>query len=295
MCFYALLFLFISVSFWMGSGHDTAAFSPNQPVSVAPQSSLVNKSSSISAKNSLNLNLTSSPPRQGSKIPKLSKVSMNLSSSSGEDLIQKSKIPVKSKENDSKVGKNLSKISNSISREAMEIQEEIKEVKINSTIVSETQGEVTGNFGQPIGKKIITRTMTTSSSKSIDDSIGNLNNEENATGSTMRTIVTKTSWDSSCKSRDDPESWDHAQFSQDTSPGSMAEISYPKNSDSRQELPSDTDSDLSPRPPRRSLSKRRTLGSSSGSDVALHEGAELSPMEDDQGISHKKLKNKNEI
>ncbi|XP_046140908.1 ankyrin-3-like isoform X13 [Osmia bicornis bicornis] len=80
------------------------------------------------------------------------------------------------------------------------------------------------------------------------------------------------------------EQWE-SQLSQDTSPGSGNGDIYAKNGSSRNDLNSDTDSDGSPRPRRRSPSKRRTLGSSSGSDVALHEGAELSPLEDDQGTA----------
>lgn len=71
----------------------------------------------------------------------------------------------------------------------------------------------------------------------------------------------------------------------DTSPSSGVAESSVKTSASRQEFNSDTDSEGSPRSRRRSPGKRRTLGSSSGSDVALHEGAELSPLEDDQGTS----------
>ncbi|XP_078037593.1 uncharacterized protein LOC144470402 isoform X2 [Augochlora pura] len=82
------------------------------------------------------------------------------------------------------------------------------------------------------------------------------------------------------------EHWEsQSQVSQDTSPGSGNGDTYPKNGSSRHDLQSDTESDGSPPPRRRSPSKRRTLGSSSGSDVALHEGAELSPLEDDQGTA----------
>lgn len=88
------------------------------------------------------------------------------------------------------------------------------------------------------------------------------------------------------------EQWETmAQYSQDTSPGSgnggAVDVftSNNKNDSSRHDMHSDTDSDDSPQPRRRSPSKRRTLGSSSGSDVALHEGAELSPLEDDQGTA----------
>ncbi|XP_036146496.1 ankyrin-3 isoform X15 [Monomorium pharaonis] len=90
------------------------------------------------------------------------------------------------------------------------------------------------------------------------------------------------------------EQWG-TQYSQDTSPGSgndggadtFASSNNNNNNNkndgsSRHDIHSDTDSDGSPQPRRRSPSKRRTLGSSSGSDVALHEGAELSPLEDDQ-------------
>lgn len=98
------------------------------------------------------------------------------------------------------------------------------------------------------------------------------------------------------------EQWE-AQYSQDTSPGSgngggvdtFASNNNNNNNNnkndgsSRHDMHSDTDSDGSPQPRRRSPSKRRTLGSSSGSDVALHEGAELSPLEDDQGTALSQL------
>lgn len=97
------------------------------------------------------------------------------------------------------------------------------------------------------------------------------------------------------------EQWE-AQYSQDTSPGSgngggvdtFASNNNNNNNNkndgsSRHDVHSDTDSDGSPQPRRRSPSKRRTLGSSSGSDVALHEGAELSPLEDDQGTALSQL------
>lgn len=97
------------------------------------------------------------------------------------------------------------------------------------------------------------------------------------------------------------EQWE-AQYSQDTSPGSgngggvdvFASSNNNNNNNknggsSRHDMHSDTDSDGSPQPRRRSPSKRRTLGSSSGSDVALHEGAELSPLEDDQGTALSQL------
>lgn len=95
------------------------------------------------------------------------------------------------------------------------------------------------------------------------------------------------------------EQWE-VQYSQDTSPGSgnggvdtFASNNNNNNNkndgSSRHDMHSDTDSDGSPQPRRRSPSKRRTLGSSSGSDVALHEGAELSPLEDDQGTALSQL------
>lgn len=80
------------------------------------------------------------------------------------------------------------------------------------------------------------------------------------------------------------DQWE-THLSLDTSPGSGNGDMYIKNDSSRHELNSDTDSEGSPRRRRRSPCKRRTLGSSSGSDVALHEGAELSPLEDDQGTA----------
>lgn len=93
------------------------------------------------------------------------------------------------------------------------------------------------------------------------------------------------------------EQWE-VQYSQDTSPGSgnggvdtFASNNNNNKNDgsSRHDMHSDTDSDGSPQPRRRSPSKRRMLGSSSGSDVALHEGAELSPLEDDQGTALSQL------
>lgn len=92
------------------------------------------------------------------------------------------------------------------------------------------------------------------------------------------------SMSSSGESKVPAELWE-TQFSIDISPCSGNEEPFVKNTSSRQGTISDTDSDGSPNRRRRSPSKRRTLGSSSGSDVALHEGAELSPMEDDQGTS----------
>ncbi|CAL7943910.1 unnamed protein product [Xylocopa violacea] len=91
--------------------------------------------------------------------------------------------------------------------------------------------------------------------------------------------------DRSFLSDEKAEQWESQTFSQDTSPGSGNGDIYTKNGSSRHDLNSDTDSDGSPRSRRRSPSKRCTLGSSSGSDVALHEGAELSPLEDDQGTA----------
>lgn len=92
------------------------------------------------------------------------------------------------------------------------------------------------------------------------------------------------SMSSSGESKVPVELWE-TQFSIDISPCSGNEEPFVKNTSSRQGTISDTDSDGSPNRRRRSPSKRRTLGSSSGSDIALHEGAELSPMEDDQGTS----------
>ncbi|EFN78083.1 hypothetical protein EAI_14679 [Harpegnathos saltator] len=109
-------------------------------------------------------------------------------------------------------------------------------------------------------------------------------------------------WDVSMSKRQEerPDQWESSRFSQDTSPGSGNGDVYAtannndggnnnKNGSARHEVHSDTDSDGSPQPRRRSPSKRRTLGSSSGSDVALHEGAELSPLEDDQGTALSQL------
>lgn len=163
---------------------------------------------------------------------------------------------------------------------ASDLTRALADMSINSAKLHDTIESTA--YTVKTAKSMINDKMTTSRSK--DSRIG----EDNASGTiakeTVRSISTKSSWESSTRSRDEQDNWDQAQFSLDTSPGS-GEAGFAKNGDSRHDLPSDSDSEGSPRPTRRSLSKRRTLGSSSGSDVALHEGAELSPLEDDQGTS----------
>lgn len=83
------------------------------------------------------------------------------------------------------------------------------------------------------------------------------------------------------KERRREEAWEGQYFATDISPSSEGFKIERRNSDS--------DSETSPRTRKRSPQKRRTLGSSSGSDVALHEGAELSPLEDDQGTANSQL------
>ena len=132
--------------------------------------------------------------------------------------------------------------------------------------------------GEVVTNKIVKTSMTTKSGSSEPDVW-------------TETVTTKSlpdgkqeTWKSVTSGSLQSEIWD-TQCSLDTSPGSGNGDLYTKNETFRHELNSDTDSEGSFQPRRRSSSKRRTLGSSSGSDVALHEGAELSPLEDDQGIS----------
>lgn len=130
------------------------------------------------------------------------------------------------------------------------------------------------------------------STKTIRETIRTVKSSSSEPETWTETVVTKRSadgkpqtWQTVVHSEDiRPEEWD-TECSIDTSPGSGNGDFYAKNDNSRREMNSETDSDSSPQPRRRSPSKRRTLGSSSGSDVALHEGAELSPLEDDQGTS----------
>lgn len=172
-----------------------------------------------------------------------------------------------------------------------------------STTVSRTERDVTD---ETVSNETVTRTVTTVRCVTT----GSIDAEEimrtmTASGGygDMSSMIEQVSTKIVKSSRELPEPWAHgslaersflndekaeqweSQFSQDTSPGSGNGDIYTKNGSSRHDLNSDTDSDGSPRPRRRSSSKRRTLGSSSGSDVALHEGAELSPLEDDQGTA----------
>ncbi|XP_046489658.1 microtubule-associated protein futsch isoform X15 [Neodiprion pinetum] len=130
------------------------------------------------------------------------------------------------------------------------------------------------------------------SAKTVKETIRTVKSSSSEPETWTETVVTKRSsdgkpetWQTIVRSGDvRPEDWE-TEFSLDTSPGSGNGDFYSKNGSSRREVNSESDSDSSPQPRRRSPSKRRTLGSSSGSDVALHEGAELSPLEDDQGTS----------
>lgn len=81
-------------------------------------------------------------------------------------------------------------------------------------------------------------------------------------------------------SAETPDIWE-AQLSLDCSPGS-GKLEEGASSRAREDSEDSEQDSLRERAGsrRRSPSKR---GSSSGSDVALHEGAELSPLEDDQG------------
>ncbi|KAK0094455.1 hypothetical protein PV326_010824, partial [Microctonus aethiopoides] len=257
-----------------------------------------------------------------SKIPELTKFSLksrpatSLDSSCSDELSQKSRIPVKTVRE--KTTFNTTKEEFAVTKEAEsgKLITNVEDINDTTAIVSDllpvneidrvtsmktittTTTTVTQGLTDPsidmeklqdlmetsgYNMKITTTTVTqqTSSLQSKDDKI----NEENTSDITLKekiqSISTKSSWESSTKSHDDQDNWDRAQFSMDMSPSS-GEAGFAKNGDSRHDLPSDSDSEGSPRPRRRSLSKRRTIGSSSGSDVALHEGAELSPLEDDQ-------------
>lgn len=203
----------------------------------------------------------------------------------------------------------LSRIDRTVVREEVDpevlrelIGEDVYTVRRTTTTVTQEilPGELDG-FAEGSGSATRTLTITSAIDPTIEKDLRL--SESSLTGAIDRTrpskdnagwtetVVTKRSsygkalpWESAARSRDEQEQWE-SQFSVDTSPGSGNGEVYPKNGDSRHDINSDTDSEGSSRPRRRSLSKRRTLGSSSGSDVALHEGAELSPMEDDQGTS----------
>jgi len=129
---------------------------------------------------------------------------------------------------------------------------------------------------------------------------GNYGDTESALKSLQERLTRSEIGETASWTADDHQWETMAQCSQDTSPGSGnggADVFTNNNNHNNKngsnvrhsDMHSDTDSDGSPQPRRRSPSKRRTLGSSSGSDVALHEGAELSPLEDDQGTALSQL------
>lgn len=259
-----------------------------------------------------------------SKIPELTKFSLksrpatSLDSSCSDESSQKSRIPVKTVREKTTTNTTKEEFPVTKATETGKLITNVEDINDTTDIVSEllpvnetdrvtsmktitTTTTVTQGLTDPsidieklqdlmetsgYNMKITTTTVTqqTSSLQSKDDKINEENTSDIALKEKIRSISTKSSWESSTKSHDDQDNWDRVQFSMDMSPSS-GEAGFAKNGDSRHDLPSDSDSEGSPRPRRRSLSKRRTIGSSSGSDVALHEGAELSPLEDDQGTS----------
>lgn len=322
MCFMPL-FLFLSVSFLDGSGHDSAEIdgTVERHVTSAPTKQPVpdprHFTNSSSLKKELCLDLEGNKHHSKSQSPKskipqasiappkpLTSVPLDISL---EELSLKSKIPVKTKEVKKK-GKNdgfTTKVTQSktedgdttISRQSIvteRLEGDNGATSIITRTVTSVVSEASGSLSQADMDKFFgSRSMAADPASEMRTMMTerlpkSTSKEENSAGAsvkeTVRSISTKSSWESSSRSHS-KENWDQVQCSLDTSPGS-GDIAFTKNGDSsRHELPSDSDSDGSPRARRRSLSKRRTLGSSSGSDVALHEGAELSPLEDDQGTT----------
>ncbi|XP_058801309.1 titin homolog isoform X2 [Phymastichus coffea] len=115
----------------------------------------------------------------------------------------------------------------------------------------------------------LTRMMMTTFHESPEDELAK---EMNVTEKSERRLTD--SWRTMSEASAPAELWE-------ASPGDEPRTVSNNNNNGSTRTISDTESEGSPQ--RRRGGKRRTLGSSSGSDVALHEGAELSPMEDDQG------------
>uniref|UniRef100_A0A0C9RDN5 Uncharacterized protein n=1 Tax=Fopius arisanus TaxID=64838 RepID=A0A0C9RDN5_9HYME len=321
MCFMPL-FLFLSVSFLDGSGHDSAEIdgTVERHVTSAPTKQFVpdpqhsTKPSSLKKELCLHLETTTHHPK--SQSPK-SKIPQALNSSSKplasvpldisiEESNQKSKIPIRAKEKKEKDRMDeivtKSKVEDgdqTLVRQSV-VTERLEGDNGETSIVTRTVTSIVSESSVSLSQADIDKIMesrtfadpinsiTETSTRMITERIPKSTSKEDSGActsvkETVRSISTKSSWESSSRSHD-KDNWDQVQCSLDTSPGSV-DIAFTKNGDSRHELPSDSDSDGSPRARRRSLSKRRTLGSSSGSDVALHEGAELSPLEDDQGTA----------
>ncbi|XP_015113068.1 microtubule-associated protein futsch isoform X7 [Diachasma alloeum] len=303
------------------SGHDSAEIdgTVERHVTSAPTNQSVpdprhcTKSSSLKKELCLDLEVDKHHPKSQSprsKIPQASSSSPKPLASvpldiSLEESSQKSKIPIKTKEGKRKDKNNgvvtISKTEDGdttiISRHSFitkTMEDDSGETSVITRTVTSIVSESSGSLSQADMNKLIESSNFTDPAASITETTTrtvitdripkSTSKEDNGACTSakeiVRSISTKSSWESSSRSHD-KDNWDQIQCSLDTSPGS-GDIAFTKNGDSRHELPSDSDSDGSPRARRRSLSKRRTLGSSSGSDVALHEGAELSPLEDDQ-------------
>lgn len=177
-----------------------------------------------------------------------------------------------------------------VQRVTVEKPETKRTEKVVRTVIS-SSGDGDGDGGYDDALKDLQERLTKSE-------IGDIASWVATSGRSLAGDGKSGTWETPLSKRQDerPEQWETMQISQDTSPDSGNGDAYnannnnnTKNGSSRHETHSDTDSDGSPQPRRRSPSKRRTLGSSSGSDVALHEGAELSPLEDDQGTALSQL------
>lgn len=280
-----------------GSGHDSAEIdgtverhATSAPVPAPRYTATI---SSSKANLELNIKDAASPQKKKatikSKIPARKIEKQDISPPVKEIPSPKSKIPIKQKNQDEDriiETKNFTETITTYSSHSIPSEELDKNFENHpnskqvTTSSQETDPELEDLIkdGEIVSSKIVKKTVMTTSD-SLEPEVW------------TETMTTKTlpdgkqeTWRSVTSGSLQSEIWD-TQCSLDTSPGSGNGDLYQKNENYRHEVNSDTDSEGSPQPRRRSLSKRRTLGSSSGSDVALHEGAELSPLEDDQGTS----------
>lgn len=283
-----------------GSGHDSAEIDgtverhasstpTKQPVPAPRHSTVVVKTSSDH--NDLKLDLKSCSPKSAkkkSKIPEPVKPTRPLANNKI-DII----------ENDKPAAKRKSLTNDDSNKLLKELESKVPEIDtiLRENVVSYAQDSVYSNNDDEeevacFTQKTVTTIKKTESNYDLDHP--ETDKEATSTSQTIvETVTTKKfadgkqeSWrtmSSSGEASVPAELWESGQFAvMDVSPVSCNNDD-PKNG-SRQGTISDTDSDGCS-PQRRRSSRRRTLGSSSGSDVALHEGAELSPMEDDQGTS----------
>lgn len=201
-----------------------------------------------------------------------------------------------------------------VQRVTMEMPEVERTEKVVRTVISSGSGDGDGSYEDVLKRSLEERVVTTEIGDTASWAAAAAATTAAAAAAAGRPLMkdekSEIAWELSMSKRQEerPDQWETSRFSQDTSPGSgngdvyaaannnnnngdggNNNVNNNKNGSARHEVHSDTDSDGSPQPRRRSPSKRRTLGSSSGSDVALHEGAELSPLEDDQGTALSQL------